>query len=236
MSGEQSSRVPGKAGDGVFRAAGWMPYVATYALFLLLTAVGEALGTQARLWVYPAKLVLCTGLLALYLRRGAFPELSAPYDLRRLPLDVCFGLLVFVVWIAPESVRFFQIGSSSYDPTEAGPLYFLAISVRLCGAVFLVPLFEELFIRSFLPRFLETPPGGDFRERPVGRFGWRTFLLVAVLFGLSHHRWAVGIAAGLLYNGYLLWRRSLWPVIIAHAATNLALGLYVVHTGLWSFW
>ena len=30
--------------------------------------------------------------------------------------------------------------------------------------------------------------------------------------------------------------RSLWLPIIAHATTNLALGLYVVTTGNWKFW
>jgi membrane protease YdiL (CAAX protease family) len=36
----------------------------------------------------------------------------------------------------------------------------------------------------------------------------------------------------------LLWQRTgnLWACVVAHAATNLLLGLYIIRTGSWHLW
>ncbi|MEE4601344.1 MAG: hypothetical protein V2J65_08675 [Desulfobacteraceae bacterium] len=59
---------------------------------------------------------------------------------------------------------------------------------------------------------------------------------MAILFGLEHHRVVVGIAVGLLYNLLLIRQKKLKGVIMAHAVTNLGLGIYVLLTGSWMFW
>jgi hypothetical protein len=92
---------------------------------------------------------------------------------------------------------------------------------------------EELFWRSFLMRYLIDP---DFRSVPMGAFTWLSFLGVAVLFGLEHHRVLVGILAGLLYGFLLIRQKKLQGVILAHGVTNLGLGIYIVLTGNWMFW
>ena len=62
------------------------------------------------------------------------------------------------------------------------------------------------------------------------------FLWMVGVFALEHHtRIGVGAMAGAAY-GLLAVRRGLGTAIVAHAATNLALGLYVIHTGEWGFW
>lgn len=47
---------------------------------------------------------------------------------------------------------------------------------------------------------------------------------------------ALVLPAGLIYGE--LYRRtgSIWIVILAHAITNAALGVYVLMTGSWGFW
>jgi len=107
------------------------------------------------------------------------------------------------------------------------------IAVRLIGAAVVVPVMEELFRRFFLMRYLINP---DFRSVPMGAFSWFSFLGVAILFGLKHQRVVVGIAVGLLYNLLLIRQKNLKGVILAHAVTNLGLGIYVVATASWMFW
>ncbi len=70
----------------------------------------------------------------------------------------------------------------------------------------------------------------------LGTFRLFSFAVVAGAFGFEHHRWVVGIAAGLVYGGLLVWRRDLFTCILAHGVTNLGLGLYVLKTQQWTFW
>jgi hypothetical protein len=92
---------------------------------------------------------------------------------------------------------------------------------------------EELFWRSFLLRYAIT---SDFKSIPLGQFSWFSFIAISLLFGLEHHRWLVGIVAGMVYAGLLYRRKNLFDPIVSHAITNLLLGIYVVVTGKWSFW
>ena len=45
-----------------------------------------------------------------------------------------------------------------------------------------------------------------------------------------------GIIAGLAYAGLYRATGNLWTAIIAHAVTNLVLGLWVLHSGAWGYW
>ena len=76
----------------------------------------------------------------------------------------------------------------------------------------------------------------DFKKVPIAQFTWLSFLLIVIFFGIEHHRWLVGMAAGAIYNGLLYRHKNLWSCIIAHAITNLALGVYVLITQQWGFW
>jgi membrane protease YdiL (CAAX protease family) len=42
--------------------------------------------------------------------------------------------------------------------------------------------------------------------------------------------------AGLAYGGLYMRSGTLWSPILAHAVTNLMLGVWVVATASWSFW
>ena len=75
-----------------------------------------------------------------------------------------------------------------------------------------------------------------FSEIPVGQFTWSSFVIVALLFGLEHNLWLAGIMAGAAYAFILYNTKSITHCIMAHAVTNLALGVYVLHTGQWQFW
>ncbi len=42
--------------------------------------------------------------------------------------------------------------------------------------------------------------------------------------------------AGVAYSLLLYWTKSIYQCILAHAVTNLVLGIYVLQTGYWQFW
>ena len=128
-----------------------------------------------------------------------------------------------------------QMGHSEFNPYEYASGYWinLLIAVRLTGAALVVPIMEELFWRSFALRYAIT---SEFRSIPLGRFSWFSFIFISILFGLEHHRWLVGIAAGMIYAGVLYKEKNLFAPILSHALTNLLLGVYVLYTRQWSFW
>ena len=110
---------------------------------------------------------------------------------------------------------------------------YLLIFFRLLGAVIVVPIFEELFWRSFALRWLIDE---NFNSVPIGTFTWFSATAVILAFGFEHHRWLAGILAGVLYHALLYYKKDLSACVIAHAVTNLLLGIYVLSTQQWSFW
>ena len=212
----------------------WLPYAAPFVLFLLLTEPARYFPALAP-HLYVAKTVLVALLLWHWWRNYAddyAPRLTAG---EYLAATGC-GVLVLVLWIAPEGI-FYQFapneGFNPYTMTDSRAGAVALIAVRLAGAALVVPIMEELFFRSFLMRYLIE---ADFCSVAMGRFTWFSFVGVAVLFGLEHHRIVVGILAGLIYGGLLVWQKKLRGVTLAHGVTNLGLGIYVLYTGSWAFW
>jgi CAAX prenyl protease-like protein len=209
--------------------------VVPYLLFLATTFVGaELLGDPPLL--YPVKAALVGGVVLLFYRAGCYPELT----LRPSLLAVAAGLGGFALWVLPEPLLSpLALGRSSYDPRAAGEAYVVPLAAaRIAGATLVVPLFEELFLRSFLMRYLDAvrEDREDFREIPIGRYRLASFLGVVVVMAVTHHRWLRAGLYSAMLNLLLYREKRLGPVIWAHAVTNLALGIYVVVTGEWSFW
>ena len=70
----------------------------------------------------------------------------------------------------------------------------------------------------------------------MGLFTWPSFLVTSALFAVEHDRWLVGLMAGVAYNLLFYRTKSLYACMVAHGVTNLALGIYVLRTGQWTFW
>ena len=120
-----------------------------------------------------------------------------------------------------------------FDPRVDGTLHLGFALTRLAGAALVVPVMEELFWRSFLMRWLERPA---FRHVLPRDIGIKPLLITSAIFAVEHRLWFAGLLAGLLYGE--LYRRTgdIRVVILAHAITNLLLGLYVLATGHFEFW
>jgi CAAX prenyl protease-like protein len=212
----------------------WFPYVVPFVLFLLLTEPARFYPTLVP-FLYIAKTII-VGALLWFWRHKYAADWSSGLSFREFLLAFFCGILVLVIWIVPEEYLF-QVGQSTgFNPYVLGGSQVAAIgliAVRLIGSSLVVPIMEELFWRSFIMRYLINP---DFRSVPLGAFTWFSFIGVAVLFGLEHHRIIVGIIAGLLYGLLLIYQKNLKGVILAHAVTNFGLGIYVLVTGKWMFW
>lgn len=193
------------------------------------------LGETTLYYLYPVKALVVAYLLYRY--RREYSELSLK-DLANIPatLAVCgTGLLVFVLWIQMGWTFGAAATPQGFNPTlfpDMG-LQIVMTVLRICGAVLVVPLMEELFWRSFLIRYIID---NNFVTVRIGTFTWASFLVTVGLFGLEHNYILAGIMAGVAYNLILYRTRSLAQCILAHAVTNLALAIYVVFTGKWQFW
>ena len=212
----------------------WFPYVVPFVLFLLLTEPARFFPALIP-FLYIAKTII-VGALLWFWRHKYAADWSSGLSFREFLLAFFCGLLVLIIWIVPEQYLF-QVGQGAgFNPYALGGSQAAAIgliAVRLIGSSVVVPIMEELFWRSFILRYLINP---DFRSVPLGTFTWFSFIGVAVLFGLEHHRIIVGIIAGLLYGLLLIYQKNLKGVILAHAVTNFGLGIYVLVTGNWMFW
>jgi CAAX prenyl protease-like protein len=220
-----------------------LPYIAPFGVFVCLLTVVQFLHlpeavVQVILIALPAAvLVAATSLPA---------RSNSPIDftVRRRGGSVLLGALVFLVWIGPGLMfptyrEHWLFTNSITGSTHSGlstasrhdPVVLILRTVR---AVAIVPVVEELFWRAWLMRFLVR---ADFLSVPLGAWSPRAFWIVAVLFASEHGPyWDVGLAAGILYNWWMLRSRSLGDLVLAHAVTNLCLSAYVVAAGRWEYW
>jgi len=222
------------------------PRILPFALFMAVIGLEEGLRFLVSMdWVtiqdrafhllYPLRPL--AALVALFLLRRAYTELRWTDLTRPGPTlgSIGLGLAVFALWINMD----WTTGALG-EPPGFNPHVFpddfqrrIMTAVRVGGAVLVVPLMEEIFWRSFLLRYIINPV---FSRVPLGTFTLPSFLICALLFGLAHHFILAGIMAGMAYAWLLYTTRSLAQCILAHAVTNLALALYVLHTEKWMFW
>jgi CAAX prenyl protease-like protein len=219
-------------------------HVVPFIAWLLLMAVlGEATAVK-----YALRAAFCFALLLL-LRPWRW---YAPFRGKHVLPSVGVGVLVFGAWIALETDfaarwsglhglylllghlppwKMAELGAdTTYAPEVCGwPLTI----VRILGSGFVISVIEEFFWRGCIYRFLIDR---NFLSVDLGKYDSLMFLLVVIAFGLEHQRWIAGIVAGYAYGRLLLQTRDVWAACIAHAVTNVLLGVYVVWSGKYAFW
>jgi len=186
--------------------------IAPYAAWMVMMAVlPPTAGAYAARGAVTAVLLAASAAVL----RPPFPATGKA--LKGILAGVLAGFLVFLVWIAPETLL--GLGgsvqtSSPYAPSVCG--WPLTLAKLLCSA-FVISAAEELFFRKWLLEFAGFP--------------W-----MVALFAVEHgERWAVGAVAGVVY-GLVARRFGLLSAIAAHALTNFVLGAWVIWRGAWQFW
>ena len=107
------------------------------------------------------------------------------------------------------------------------------LAIRFWGLVAVVALSEEFFLRVFVMRFVID---ADWWKVPFG-----TLTPVAIAAGtllpmLLHPAEMFAAAVWFSLVTWLMYKtRNIWDCVVAHAVTNLLLGVWVVTTGDWYF-
>ena len=190
--------------------------IAPFATWMVLMAVLPATATA-----YAVRSAAVAALLAAAAASSKFKVQSLKCGKwSNLFLGLAVGFLVFVIWILPEQLgwewyrRWCIVGEGGTQAVAEASAVMIAI--RLIGSAFVISVAEELFFRKWL-------------------IGFAGFWWMVALFAIEHDRWLVGAIAGVAY-GLLYLRKGLLAAIVAHATTNLVLGLWVIRSGQWQFW
>ncbi len=219
-----------------FGSASW-PYVAPFAAFLLLLGLAGLLPGGAGIH-YPLRTIAVTAVVLVW-SRGVITLRAS-----RWASSTLVGVAVFLIWVGPDAVWpsyrshwLFQnplTGSLAVSADEALRTSLPFLVFRVAGSALLVPVIEELFWRAWLMRYLISR---RFETLPPGSWTWGTFWITALLFASEHGPfWDVGLAAGVIYNWWMIRTRSLADCILAHAVTNACLACYVLAGGKWLYW
>ncbi|HEY8710784.1 MAG TPA: CAAX prenyl protease-related protein [Burkholderiaceae bacterium] len=214
--------------------------IVPFAAFMVLLAARGALpadgswGMDPR-WVYAITVGVVGGLLAWFWREYGELVVQTWPSLAETALAVGVGVVVFALWIQLDA-PWMQIGKPAADflPLDPqGRLIWPLVAVRWIGAALVVPVMEELFWRSFLMRWIQSP---QFESVVPQRVALKAVVLSTFVFVLAHTLWLAAIIAGLAYAWLYVRTGKLWVPVIAHAVTNGVLGVWVVATGRWAFW
>jgi hypothetical protein len=213
-----------------------LPMAAFLALFALASLLRKPEGASwlvaPEYWIYPAQTLICGAIVVWFWRDYDF---GRP---RQAWFALAIGLVVLVVWIAPQQFFGASPRLTGFDPEVfAGrpAFYWSSLFLRFARLVLVVPLVEEIFWRGFLLRYLINE---RFSAVPIGSFSWVSFAVVTLGFGFSHSAadWVAAFICGALYNLVAYRTQRLSSCVIAHACTNLLLGLWIMQTRQWGFW
>ena len=211
-------------------------YVAPFVVFAGSIGLGQLFPLAPGV-SYPLRFALTLLVLLVFSRPAiSLKTTSAWYSF-------AIGIAVFAIWISPDILFGYRrhwlfanaltgsAASSLPDALKYNPVF---VTLRALSSAALVPIVEELFWRAWLMRWLIQK---NFRKVPLGAYEPSAFWIVAVLFASEHGPyWEVGLAAGIVYNWWMVRTRSLGDCILAHAVTNGILGIYVIARAHWEYW
>ena len=215
---------------------GWWPYLGPYLTFLLSSQIGGEFPDSWQPAMLVVKPALTGGLIAYFWLNGAYPELRA---MRFKPgwalLDILLGIVLAVQWMGPYLLidalpR--PDAEDGFNPQMAGEDMVLTIlAIRMIGFALVTPLFEELFIRSFVMRYADCyMRAGDFRKIEIARYTLRSFVSTVVIFTVAHAfwEWWVAVPWVIATNLWFYLRKDMSAPILVHASTNASILIYVV--------
>ncbi len=200
--------------------------------------------TRRFLGLLGLQIVVATGFL-IYFRKTYLQQ----FPLRLSVESLLFGAIGAVIWIGlcelqiESSVMqwlgisketgarpaFNPFATITGDPTRA--IFFV---LRFGVLVVIVPVLEELFLRGWLVRWYDNVEWYTVNLKNVSLAA----VGIASAYGIiTHPTEAIAAIAWFSFISWLMIRTgNLWDCVVAHAVTNLLLGLYVLYFGVWRLW
>lgn len=246
------------------------PYLAWIAFIMAFQAAAAFGAPMPRSWAAPAyamKSALCLALmLALRPWRASCGGIhAAAQNKRGGVLSIVVGVLVFLLWVAPEThwlFRHCRALSLLYHrwfvtplgdwPEYFDPSIFPALPSAASGLAYspaeagwplaIAKLLGSAFVIAPAEEFFfrgllyRWIRGGNWQATPISEFDARSFWIVVAVFACEHDRWLMGAVAGVAYGLLAVKTGRLRHAIMAHVVTNLLLGLYVLARGRFGFW
>lgn len=220
-----------------------LPYAAPYLGYVVIaSALGDVLPPSIN---YLLRIVVVIALL-FWAKKWYFSFIGPSSIAGSSVIGFIFGLLGFFLWLA------FLL--PFVDKDGGTPWSILEFSLRLFAAGLLVPIFEEILMRGYVFRLawqwgetrkqkLDYPLARTLDDQSVndvqpGSWSWTAVIISTLVFTSGHqlYEWPASIIYGLLMAFLLIRTRSLLACIVAHATTNILLGIYVFATESWHFW
>lgn len=248
---------PANEGPAWLEKHRWLIYVLPFAVFMLVgtleptlqkpggATIGLAIPYAAYPLVYTLKILLT--LAAMLVVWPGYRQFSV----RITGLGVLVGLVGAGLWLGLAHLqleqrlltplglgRLLDVGRrSGFDPWQhytVGTDAWAFLVLRFSGLVLLVPVMEEFFLRGFVMRFVVD---AQWWKIPIGQVN-RPALIAGTLVPMFLH--PAEMLAAVVWFSLVTWlmlrTRSLWDCVMAHAITNLVLGVYVVLRGQWWLW
>ena len=204
------------------------PYLAPLFAILATALISRSLMDDFE-WFYPLRVVAAA--VALWCFRRSYRKLDWRVSWQALAI----GGLVFSIWITLDYVSGWQRSSMPLRlALSSGSRQLIWIAFRVCGAVITVPIAEELAYRGFLLRRVSAR---EFESVDWTRFSWLPVLISSLAFGILHgERWIAGTIAGIFYAVAVTRRGRIGEAVLAHAATNGLIALWVLYGQNWQLW
>lgn len=194
-------------------------------------------------WLIVAQVVVGFGLVAYF-----FPAYREQFPVGFTAWGPLVGVIGVVIWVLAckaglELAALKALGLDGWMPQrvafnpwsiEAQELRYLFLGFRFLLLAALIPLVEELFLRGWLIRFLDND---RWWTVALGRLSFRA-CAAATLYGVVTHPGEV-IAAILWFSLVTVMMKrtgKFWDCVVAHAVTNLLLGVWVILSGDWFLW
>ncbi len=220
-----------------------IPYTAPYFAYVAFSSVLHKKIPEEI--IYIIKLVTVPGLL-IWAWKWYVPLTGPKNKWISCLWGILFGIIGLVVWCG--------LYIPFTNPGDGVPRSDIGFTLRLLTAGFVVPVFEELFMRGFvfrvalqwdLLRRQKTPKAFSVALDEASIFDvapgqWTAYAvgISTIIFAAGHlvAEWPAAIAYGILMA--LLWilRKDLISCIVAHGTTNIGLALYVYYFGHWELW
>jgi len=220
-----------------------LPYIAPYFAYVFIASF---LGRFVALDISYVIRILVVPVILAWAWRWYLPLAGPQNRFISVLVGIAAGLVGLILWIGLLK---------PFVGTEEGAAWSLTgFGLRLAAATFIVPVFEEVFVRGYLfrvalqwdlarradaPNPFETAfDRSCLNDLAPGAWSLWAVLISSVAFALGHRldEWLAAFAYSLLMAAVMIVRKDLLSCIVAHGTTNLVLAVYVKTTGQYGYW